>query len=400
MSRLSFRPPALSLAVAAGALALAACSDSPLSPSRSLRSSDASLSVTPGTNSLTIVSDGSTLFCTGLNGDYTIPTTFTATGCGAGTVVLGGYNAANVPTLVDPVTAPLATYNPGWSIPFTGSSWIGFDAKGGPSNEYRANPGRYVYQESFSVPTGVTNPVLDIHVKADNVAAVYLNGTLVGAQDNTDCNPDVVTCNWNGDLHIVQNLTAGTAYTLTFLVIDLPTGAFSSTPGVGGSAPQYGCTTRFPQATGTLGWSATTVATVPNHVVTGGGTGVGITNLGAANQAGCENPTGLDFAGTVTWTSTVLQWCSPGFWKTHLEAWSLADQQKLYSTLTGAAPLSKKAPAGDPNLVTVVSNPNTYGGPAANSVADYLSGIAFGSNVGTSADDSRCNNGIPLTPIS
>jgi len=346
------------------------------------------LSVTPGTNSLTIHSDGSTQFCTGatqqVNGDYTIPGSFGPfTGCG---------------TALDLTTA-LNTYNPGWSMPFAGSDWIGFNAKGGPSNEYRANPGRYTYQETFSVPTGVTNPVLDLHVKADNVAAVYLNGTLVGQQANTDCNPDVTTCNWNGDLHIVQNLTAGTAYTLTFLVIDLPTGAFSDVSGVGGPPPQYGCTTRFPQPTGTYGYTSDTAQTAPNHVVAGGGTGVGITNLGQANQAGCENPTGLDFAGTVTWTpAVVLQWCSPGFWKTHADLWT-AYHNVLYSTLNGA-PLSKKAPAGDPNILTVVSNPSIYGGPATNSVADYLSGIFFPGNTGTSANDANCNGGVSLIPAS
>ena len=226
MSRLSFRPSLVPLAVAVGALALAACSDSPVSPTRSLRSSDASLSVTPGINSLTIVSDGSTQYCASaqLNGgntaalDWTIPATFAAVaGCGAGTV-----------DLQLPVgTSALDTYNPGWSAPFAGSHWIGITTKGGPSSDYRPNPGRYVFQETFTVPANVTNATLDLHVKSDNVAAVYLNTTAaatapIGAQANTDCNAG--TCNWNSDLHLTPSLTAGTAYTLTFVVADLPTG--------------------------------------------------------------------------------------------------------------------------------------------------------------------------------
>jgi hypothetical protein len=65
MSRLSFRPAVVPLAVAVGALAFAACSDSPVSPTRSLRSSEAAFSVTPGpgANQLTIVSDDATLYC-------------------------------------------------------------------------------------------------------------------------------------------------------------------------------------------------------------------------------------------------------------------------------------------------------------------------------------------------
>jgi hypothetical protein len=386
MSRLSLVSSAVSLAAAAGALTLAACSDSPLSPTSSLKAGAASASVTPGTNSFTIVSDASTLFCTGANGDYTIPSpTFTAAGCVSGSTV--------------DLTSALNTYNPGWSQPFTGSSWIGFNAKGGTSNEYRANPGRYVYQESFTIPSGVTSPVLDIHVKADNVAAVYLNGKLVGAQDNTDCNPDVPTCNWNSDLHIVDNTAAdfniGAANTLTFLVIDLPTGAFSSDPAVAGTgAPQFGCAIRQPQDHGTVGYTSTTVTTVPNHVVSGGGTGVAITNLGAANQAGCENPTGLDFAGTVSWTATVLQWCSPGFWKTH--TFWVAQYNTAYSNLPSTRAALKSGSPSNPSILQVVSAPAVYGGPATNSVADYLSGIYFPNNTGTSADDANCNGGVVL----
>jgi hypothetical protein len=291
MRRRSFGLPAV-VAIATSALAFVACSDT-ISGPRSLASSDAaSFSVANGTNSFSIVSDGSTQLCTanGANGDYTIPSSFGPfTGCGT---------ALNL-------TASLNTYNPGWSQPFTGSSWIGFTAKDGPSSDYRANPGRYVYQETFTIPANVTAPSLDMNVKADNVVAVYLNGKLLAQQANTDCNPGL-TCNWNQALHVTDN-TAGdfhinAANTLTFLVIDLPTGAFSADAGVGGTAPQFGCTTRFPQENGTAGFSSTTVPTVPNHVVSGGGTGVAITNLGAANQAGCENPTGLDFAATVSWT--------------------------------------------------------------------------------------------------
>jgi hypothetical protein len=293
MRRLSFPPRAVPLAVAVGALALAACSDSIVSPTRSLAAaSDASLSVTPGTNSLTIVSDGATLYCSTsqLNGDYTIPANpFVGAGCGAGTLNL---------------TAAINVYNPGWSQPFTGSSWIGITTKGGPSSDYRPNPGRYVFQETFAIPASVTSPVLDLHVKSDNVAAVYLNGKNIGQQALTDCNAG--TCNWNTDLHIVDNTAAdfviGGSNTLTFLVIDLPTGFPVLTAPTGGPAPQYGCPTRPFQVNGTAGYTATLVPTSPAHVIAGGGAGTSLTNIGLANQAGCENPMGLDFAATMSWT--------------------------------------------------------------------------------------------------
>jgi hypothetical protein len=316
MSRLSFRRPALSLAVAVGALALAACSDSPLSPTRSLRSSDASLSVTPGTNSLAIVSDGSTQYCASaqLNGgnnavlDWNIPATFApVAGCGTA-----------VDLQLPAGTSALDAYNPGWSAPFTGSHWIGITTKGGPSSDYRPNPGRYVFQETFTIPANVTNASLDLHVKSDNVAAVYLNTTQIGAQANTDCNAG--TCNWNSDLHLTPSLTANTAYTLTFVVADLPTGFPVTAVGpIGGPAPQYGCPTRPFQVTGShLFTNDQLVNTSPNHVVAGGGAGTPMVDQGLATQHGCENPMGLNFAGTATWTPPPdNHGCTLGFWKTH-----------------------------------------------------------------------------------
>jgi len=392
MPRLSIRTPAAALAVAAGALAFTACSDSPVGPSSSLRSSDASFSVT-GTNPLTIVSDGSTQYCASaqLNGgnnavgDWTIPATFApVAGC-----------ATAVDLQLPAGTSPLDAYNPGWSAPFAGSHWIGITTKGGPSSDYRPNPGRYVFQETFSVPSGVTSPTLDLHVKSDNVAAVYLNGTQIGAQPNTDCN--VAPCNWNSDLHLTPALTAGTAYTLTFVVSDLPTGFPSTVAGVGGAAPQYGCPTRPFQVNGShLFTNDLAVPTSPNHVVAGGGAGTPMTNIGLSNQAGCENPMGLDFAGSVAWTNVVTTWCSPGYWKNHLDSWSVADQNKLYSTLgSWAAPLSKKAPTSgpgsNPTLLQVVSDPSTYGGPATNSVADYLSNKIFGTPIGSGIEGCPLN---------
>jgi hypothetical protein len=97
------------------------------------------LSVTPGVNSVTIASDGSTQFCTAQNviGNYTIPATFGPfAGCG---------------TALDLMPA-LAVYNPGWDAPIAGSSWIGWTSNGGPSSDYRPETGRYVFQETFAIP--------------------------------------------------------------------------------------------------------------------------------------------------------------------------------------------------------------------------------------------------------
>jgi hypothetical protein len=372
-----------SLAVAAGALVFAACSDnSTTSPTRKLSPSDASLSVT-GTNPLTIASNASTQYCASaqLNGgnnavgDWTIPATFAP--------------VAGCTTAVDLTTA-LNAYNPGWSMPFTGSSWVGITTKGGPSSDYRPNPGRYVFQETFSVPANVTNASLDLHVKGDNVAAVYLNGTQIGAQANTDCNAG--TCNWNSDLHITTALTANTAYTLTFVVSDLPTGFPITTGPTGGPAPQYACPTRPFQTNGTAGFSATLVPTSPNHVVAGGGAGTAMTNIGTANQAGCENPMGLDFVGSVSWTPPVVTtWCSPGYWKNHLDSWPVSLQNTGYNTFSAQYVRDPKTIAGNPTLVQVVSNPSIYKGPATNNVADAISNFLFGTKFGAGIESCPLN---------
>ena len=390
MPRLSIRTPAVSLAVVASALAFTACSDSPVSPTSSLRSSAANFSVS-GTNPLTIVSDGSTLYCPSgqLNGgnnavgDWTIPATFAAIDPATCTTALDLQLPAG--------TSPLDVYNPGWSAPFAGSHWIGIETKGGPSSDYRPNPGRYVFQETFSVPSGVTNATLDLHVRSDNVAAVYLNGNQIGAQANTDCNTG--PCNWDSDLHLTPSLTAGTNYTLTFVVSDVPTGFPDLTPfpaGFGGPAPQYACPSRPFQTNGSHGFTNDlAVPTASGHVVAGGGAGTPMTNIGQADQAGCENPMGLNFAASVSWTNQVTTWCSPGFWKNNGRSLWTAHQGELYSSLSALgipgfpAPLSKKAPAGDPTLLQVIDNPSIYGGPATNSVSDYLSNLAFGTPIGS-----------------
>lgn len=67
------------------------------------------------------------------------------------------------------------------------------------------------------------------------------------------------------------------------------------------------------------------------------------------------------------------QWCSPGFWKNHAGTppWPAGSQTFSYNGLGLQPPV-----AGTPTLLDVVSNPQIYGGPATNSVADYLSTLA------------------------
>jgi len=389
------------LAAVAGALALAACSDSTTSPvARSVAPSAASLSVTPGTNSFTIASDAGSQYCP-TAAQLGVFTTFPATYAPIGS---GCIAAQDIET-----DGSLGAYNPGWDQ-LTGGHWIGFTVNGGPSSDYRPTPGIYVFQQTFTLPSNITAPTLTLNVRADNVVAVYLNGHKLGQQAMVDCNDGAFgPCHWTagGQLTVTDNTASDFVInglnTLTFLVNDVPTGFPDVNPppgGKGGPAPQYGCTTRTPQLTGShLFTGDNAVTTLAGHAgpLPTGNAMSPTPTLDVANptQVGCENPAGLAFVGSVSWTPpSSTTWCSPGFWKNHEELWT-AYWGTLYSSLSGAAPFGKKAPAGDPTIKTVVENPSIYGGPATNSVADYLSNIFFGTPIGSGIESCPDPNDFP-----
>jgi hypothetical protein len=359
----------LTLSAAGLALAAAACSDT-TAPTSSLRAGSAAFTLGPTANvgpvQVTFGSGATTQFCsagTVIHG-YTIPASY-APLAGCGTAFDLSANLAN-------------SYNPGWSVPLTGSAWIGPNAT---SNEYRTAPGTYVFQTTFSIPAGVTNPVLNDTLKSDNAVAVFLNGFKVEQQVIADC--AAAPCNWDaGGTFIISDANAahfiiGGTNTITVLLVDTPNG--------GNAGNSYACI-KTPQPNGWRGFVFTAPnaePTSPNHIV------AGWTQTMTATT-GCENPTGLDFHGTVSWVvppPPTTTWCSPGFWKNNGRDLWTQYYTKKYSTLVGAAPLGKKAPAGyDPTLLEVIDNPQIYGGEATNSVADFLSNKAFGTPIGSGVE--------------
>jgi len=286
------------------------------------------------------------------------------------------------------LATPLLAYNPGWSAPFAGSTWIGPNAT---SNEYKTLPGRYVFQQTFTVPAGVTSPVLNISTLSDNAITVFLNGFQINTQVIQDC-AAYPNCNWvsPGNVFVSSDNThivTGTN-TITIALVDTPNGGFP---------PTYACT-RLPQPNGSHGFTAdNAVPTAPDHIYAGFVPG----NLPAYAAAGCQNPTGLDYTGTVSWVVPVTTWCSPGFWKNHGRDLWMAYYTKLYSSLVGAAPLGKKAPTSgpgsNPTLLDVIDNPDVYGGPATNSVADFLSNKAFGTPIGQGVES--CPDNVPTLTL-
>jgi hypothetical protein len=93
---------------------------------------------------------------------------------------------------------------------------------------------------------------------------------------------------------------------------------------------------------------------------------------------------------TTQFTPPSTIWCSPGFYKNHgRDLWTNLQSQtynELGVTLGGwpndpqsfliTAP--KKGGSTDPTLIQVIDNPQQYGGPATNNVADYLNHLFFG----------------------
>ncbi len=106
---------------------------------------------------------------------------------------------------------------------------------------------------------------------------------------------------------------------------------------------------------------------------------------------------------TCTFTNTEevsLEWCSPGYWKNHLDAWEDTGiaTTELYSAYFDPVVRSKKgikdnAPT-DPTLLQVVSNPQWYGGEAANNVGDLLSDAH--PDVDFTLGDARTPDSCPL----
>lgn len=71
------------------------------------------------------------------------------------------------------------------------------------------------------------------------------------------------------------------------------------------------------------------------------------------------------------------EWCSPGYWRNHLDSW--AEYDVLFSAVIGEVTLSKlgvkRGMTDNPTLLQVLQGPQYYGGAAFNAVADYLSAI-------------------------
>jgi len=356
---------ATTLASLAALSLLAACSET--SPTSLRASESAAFTIGPTSNvgpvQFSFVSNGSTQFCTSAPGVFSnpVPTSLgPLSGCG---------------TASDLENSLLTSYNPGWSQPSNGADWIGPTTT---SNEYKLAPGSYTFQTQFSIPAGATSPVLNDTLLSDNAIAVYLNGHPVQAQAIQDCVSS--PCNWN-QAYVISDANAadfniGGTNSITVLLVDTPNGA---------TVGNYTCT-KLPQDHGWTGFTfdaAHQVATAPNHVYSGF---TSSTTLAQYAAAGCLNPGGVAFWGTVSYANPVITtWCSPGFWKNHESLWTQYLNVAYSSIGSFRAPLKAGSPS-NPTLQQVVESPQVFGGPATNSVADYLSNKFFGTPIGSGVE--------------
>ena len=392
----------LSTAAAVGtAVLLAACSDSTTAPSRGLSPSNPDLAVVLQQT----INSGSNISYCGYNSTQTpvVGTVYTAPAGGTPCVAAQDLQTA------------LATYNPGWGASFNGTDhWIGptdhldpTHFPGALSNQYVADVGSYQFQTTFTVPNNaisLTNG-FSMQIKSDNAVAVYLNGTFIGGNTPMqDCPVQQTNCNWTalGAITVTGTPVIG----LNTVRIDLlgsaigyqVTGTPRSNCGVHNADGTYSF---GPQFFGFAGFSGPQNVPTPQHL---DGPNHNLTPNWVI--ATCKNPTGVDFTATVSYDTQVTStiWCSPGFWKNHLDAWSTTLQNSFYNA-NGPYPndpqtfvgydFGKKVGLSNPTMVQVISNPSIYGGPATNNVASFISNQLFGTPMSANPAE-NCPDPLPL----
>ena len=188
------------------------------------------------------------------------------------------------------VVAPITTVNPGWTASIPGSSWISWAANG---DRYLSPSASYTYRRQFTIPAGMTDPVLNVQVAADNGVTVYLNGVQIGATavgQNIFASAQTYSAN--------SGFNIGGVNDLVFVVENtrVPISGTDTPTPIGQPCPLR------PHAQNTTS------------------TGLFYDEDPGYDHVLCLNPTGLLYKATVSWAEPVVtggQGCSPGYWKNH-----------------------------------------------------------------------------------
>ena len=275
------------LVVGGGVMLLAACSESPTNPAPGRSPNRAASADVVGSFSVPL----GTLQQTINSGDVGVHyCDFAATTL----PVAGTFSGVDCAITANNLTAALLIYTPGdpeWSLPFANTSWIGPTGVDAPSSEYRARVGTYEYVTTFNVPPGATNLDLQMQIKSDNDAVVYLNGSEIGQNAILeDCTVEQgPNCNWVAPLDIEKlgtSFNVGGANILRIDGINTRIGEVSPLPGNTARATCDG----GPEPFGAAGFGGLLVATFPLH------------ELANWSAVGCQNPTGIDFKARIFFT--------------------------------------------------------------------------------------------------
>lgn len=121
------------------------------------------------------------------------------------------------------------------------------------------------------------------------------------------------------------------------------------------------------------------------------------------NTATITGPNGTNLSDNasvhVHCSEPVKYWCSPGYWSNHLDiAAKYVDLSTPYSSI-GGAPLKNGAPANPTIGDVLTQGPSVFGGPAFNSVANYISAAAFGPKAGTQSDHTVISGSDDYCPL-
>jgi hypothetical protein len=247
---------ARSVAMAAGVVAFAACSD-PVAPAvENAEVGGAAFDHVPGhvgASQIVLVSDGSTRFC-----GY-----------------VDAFDSPSACTVGDPSAVDVATNNPGWTATITGADWVSFNANGDKYIEGNET-GTYTYQREFTVPAGSTNIQMSVQFAADNNACAYLDAVAPASQ--LGCTG--ADSHLNGVIDVNTTTTAG-AHSIIFVVNN---------------------TRVFPEAS-----PGVCLGPPPGYEVPG------------YNAVDCDNPTALLYRIDVSYSTPIVgdRGCSPGYWKNH-----------------------------------------------------------------------------------
>jgi hypothetical protein len=212
-----------------------------------------------------------------------------------------------------------------------------------------------------------------VSVGGASFKAHYAGDSVYNADDG-DCeqltvekaSPNISTTpSAGGDIGVVLNdtatLTGGNSPTgsVTFKLFPPSDATCSGTPvytEVDPSAPYATSPGYTSLVAGTYRWTADYAGDANNN----------------ADSSGCQDE-------QVVVTQPSGEWCSPGYWRNHLDAWVATgiSTSALYSAYFDPVVVTKKgqkdnAPA-NPTLLEVVQHPQWYGGEAFNNVGDLLS---------------------------